>query len=1136
MKAFNKERIISIILFILLNIFAVNVWSDYTDTTYNCTDREDPAITISFQVPKDDTVHKVVLSFNTDPGSIASASYVLNNPDPVIGSNTLGIGAAYDIDTNPGDSNSGKIIRLREYPANSGDLTLTILEKPITIPGGTVSGGGFDTWELTVSGLVTPYSVSGDIVSSDANVDPITPGDGATISSDPCPNLPPTAAFTADPLIGDAPLTVVFDASTSSDPDGSVVEYQWDFGDTNTAVTASPTTSHEYTADGTYLVQLIVVDNDVASSTSPATETITVNPHNLPPTAAFTADPLSGDAPLTVDFDATTSSDPDGSVNEYQWDFGDTNTAVTASPTTSHEYTADGTYLVQLTVVDNDVASSTSPATETIHATRASKEVVMVIDHSGSMVGEKWDTTVTAANTFINLLYDLNFEFPDAEKDKYGVISYTSSTGGYTGWVFGVTPADEIETRPLGLPDPALNIDTLWPAQHFYATPTGDGLTEAINLFQNLELPDGTENEKYILLLTDGQNNAGFNTIDEFVTAFGNHANPQIKALKVYSVVIGDDSHIWPERIADLSVVDTEGEYRVTDDPVILPEFFAQILGDIVIAEEILPNTVADEFCSPAPVGSYCIAGEDKVAFIATWDRSEVGPPPPPYYLRVTGGPSAQEINPTNYSSYINVKKSYSLPNDSYTYYIFEETADPPGPFKAEMDGAWWLTLVDNTNAPVTVPSARFFVLHDLKVRTHFSFDRKKHGTGDRIVFKAEIKESGQPVLNANVKVNIKRPGEGAGELMYKTPSPPLPISRKAKKEGLSPIFLHMKEVFKALGRDYLLSLADEVTLRDNGTGEDEVAGDGIYTGVFSNLRYEGNYTFKYTAKGTSPQNRTFARTKTISQFVKVNVAPDLSKFKYWVNPKILDGLIRELWVLYEPVDKFGSHLGPYRNDYLKYEFTGGEPQDKIEYNFDREDKKGGKYYQRILFNDRKQLPRVGVNYQGSPIGKLLRLRTFDRFEISIHGGLFANYRINEEQEVKFASTSPVYFLRLAYNPRKTFGFEANAGVTPTTDKSGDKGRFIHCGVNVYYNLPEAKFVDYQVTPFVTTGVGALLYRGFDENEENFAWNFGVGFKYSLGHLFELRYDIRHFMSFGAYGSKTRNHLQATAGIAFSLK
>ena len=68
---------------------------------------------------------------------------------------------------------------------------------------------------------------------------------------------------------------------------------------------------------------------------------------NIPPTADFT---FATPCPETNFTDAST--DPDGTVESWLWDFGDGNTSTEQNPT--HTYAADGTYTVNLTVWDNE--------------------------------------------------------------------------------------------------------------------------------------------------------------------------------------------------------------------------------------------------------------------------------------------------------------------------------------------------------------------------------------------------------------------------------------------------------------------------------------------------------------------------------------------------------------------------------------------------------------------------------------------------------------------------------------------------------------------------------------------------------------------------------------------------------------
>jgi len=75
----------------------------------------------------------------------------------------------------------------------------------------------------------------------------------------------PTASFTYSPLDPYVGETVTFDASASYDPDGTIVDYLWDFGDS--FLGHGVVTTHNYATSGTYTVTLTVIDNDGLKST-----------------------------------------------------------------------------------------------------------------------------------------------------------------------------------------------------------------------------------------------------------------------------------------------------------------------------------------------------------------------------------------------------------------------------------------------------------------------------------------------------------------------------------------------------------------------------------------------------------------------------------------------------------------------------------------------------------------------------------------------------------------------------------------------------------------------------------------------------------------------------------------------------
>ena len=180
---------------------------------------------------------------------------------------------------------------------------------------------------------------------------------------DPPPvNSPPVASVATDVSAGSAPLRVAFDATGSRDPDNTIADlsFSWTFGDGNTASGAQ--VSHTYQDPGEYAASLVVSDGQAIDNTS---VTITVNASqppvgNQPPTATATASTTRGSAPLSVNFDASQSSDPDNGPGAltYHWSFGDGAESAAISP--AYTFTANGTYEVTLTVSDGEAIDTNS--------------------------------------------------------------------------------------------------------------------------------------------------------------------------------------------------------------------------------------------------------------------------------------------------------------------------------------------------------------------------------------------------------------------------------------------------------------------------------------------------------------------------------------------------------------------------------------------------------------------------------------------------------------------------------------------------------------------------------------------------------------------------------------------------------
>jgi PKD repeat protein len=161
-------------------------------------------------------------------------------------------------------------------------------------------------------------------------------------------NTSPVASFTHAETF----LRTDVDAGASTDPDGTITGWAWNFGDGATAGTR--TASHVYAKAGSYAVSLTVTDNDGATATTTETVAVTAPPANEPPNAVFTATA----SPLSVAVNGEGSTDPDGTIAGWAWNFGDGGTATGATAT--HSYATAGTYAVALTVTDNQGLSTAS--------------------------------------------------------------------------------------------------------------------------------------------------------------------------------------------------------------------------------------------------------------------------------------------------------------------------------------------------------------------------------------------------------------------------------------------------------------------------------------------------------------------------------------------------------------------------------------------------------------------------------------------------------------------------------------------------------------------------------------------------------------------------------------------------------
>ncbi len=187
-------------------------------------------------------------------------------------------------------------------------------------------------------------------------------------------NLPPTPALSTKEAAGKVGQIIHLSANMSTDPDGTVAFYNYEFGDGDSSGWFNASSViHMYREIGVYYPSVRVRDDTGAQSNGTAFTQVEITKEGLPsqnllPTAVLTTSLTEVLTKIPVQFNGTGSTDADGKVSQYLFDLGDkTFTDWSLSPTLVHSYGSPGNYTVTLKVMDNAGDISTNEAKVTVH-------------------------------------------------------------------------------------------------------------------------------------------------------------------------------------------------------------------------------------------------------------------------------------------------------------------------------------------------------------------------------------------------------------------------------------------------------------------------------------------------------------------------------------------------------------------------------------------------------------------------------------------------------------------------------------------------------------------------------------------------------------------------------------------------
>lgn len=194
-------------------------------------------------------------------------------------------------------------------------------------------------------------------------------------------NRPPQAVAgdSKQACVGDV---FVFDASSSVDPDGGLLRYKWNFGDGEDSDIINPTKIYE--APGNYRVRLDVTDESGLANATHADEILA---SVLPAPISRAGDDIEICAGTPIRFDGTGSSDVDGVVNRYSWDFGDGQTGGGDQP--EHSYAEEGIYRVTLQIEGDNLGLCSPVSSDDLTVTVLDAPVAVITAKATAAVGEE---------------------------------------------------------------------------------------------------------------------------------------------------------------------------------------------------------------------------------------------------------------------------------------------------------------------------------------------------------------------------------------------------------------------------------------------------------------------------------------------------------------------------------------------------------------------------------------------------------------------------------------------------------------------------------------------------------------------------------------------------------------------------
>lgn len=519
---------------------------------------------------------------------------------------------------------------------------------------------------------------------------------------------------------------------------------------------------------------------------------------------------------------------------------------------------------------------------------------IMVFDRSGSMAVPSADPKYDRAADAATLFLDAWLANDSPAQTEVGLVYYDHNAyfdandgTNTTLELLNVTKRDKIVASFPGNPP------------NYGSTSIGGGILKAVDVQGfNVNVLPVDDQHRVIVVLTDGKENTGTRMDDPAVTQV--LVDGKVDG---YVLGIGDENQIDEDKLNTLADIlnHPPASFAKDLDAFQLEKFFLQILAETQGMEFNLDPveqiTIGQTKTHEVPVNP----GAERVTFVVVWNETN-------------GKIDFNLKNPAGHAVAADVTKTHKR------YQVSSKAFPEPG--------QWTLTLTASsttTPAPSVIHYSVMALEKNTSVSSYFKVQGVHFLTGDNIRLIATLSQKKRALLGGRVVVKIERPTIGLGTFTSKTrvriPSRLLTIEKDVK---VSPV--EKKYQIMTQKKIKIPTMSESIILNDEGKMGDEIPGDGKYTGIFKQTRYDGIYTFRFLASvGHKGKVSVLNREKVFTVYVKPKIRPQTSSLN--VIKREYRAVDKQTYVklTVTPKDRFGNQIGPGHADLLKLDVKQGQ-------------------------------------------------------------------------------------------------------------------------------------------------------------------------------------------------------------------